>query len=410
MTLLKTIEIQSADSPSVDAFSRQRMSLLTTLSDYKQHFDALPLLIDQVQSGTGGIVYNSGESSATLSTVSANDYAIAQTKQRSLYQSGKSSLIFQTFYNFHIQSNIEKRIGYFSSSTVAPYNANYDGIILVSNYYNGVSHDGKISVQIWRNGTQIGYVTQNNWNKDKMDGTGASKINIDWSKDQILKIDFQYLGVGRVRVGLDVNGIIYEVHEFNHTNAIQKVYMNNSAQPLRWEIRQTGAGSGTFTFICGSTNSEGSLNSIGLPGSANTGSIAIAGNSVGTTYALLGIRLKSARFAAIVDIINATILANTTDQYYTTLLLNPTVAGTFAYNAVVNYSVDIATGASTNTVTGGTLLRSLGSQNTEISKLELGGALRMGSTIAGVSDTLIVCVTPLSANINFFATINWLEF
>ena len=41
MTLLKTIDVQSADSPSVDAFSRQRMSLLTTLSDYKLHFDAL---------------------------------------------------------------------------------------------------------------------------------------------------------------------------------------------------------------------------------------------------------------------------------------------------------------------------------------------------------------------------------
>lgn len=72
--------------------------------------------------------------------------------------------------------------------------------------------------------------------------------------------------------------------------------------------------------------------------------------------------------------------------------------------------VEIATGASTNTVTGGTLLRSLSSQNTEISKLDLGGALRIGSTIAGTVDTLVVCVIPLSANINFFATINWLEF
>ena len=410
MTLLKTIDVQSADSPSVDAFSRQRMSLLTTLSDYKLHFDALPLLIDQIQSGTGATTYNSGESSVTLTTSAASDYAIAQTKQRSLYQSGKSSLIFQTFYNFQIESNIEKKIGYFSSSTSDPYNTNYDGIMLVSNYYNGSSHDNKISVQVWKNGTQIGYVTQDNWNKDKMDGTGNSKINIDWSKNQILKIDFQYLGVGRVRIGLDVNGSIYEIHEFLHANVIQKVYMNNSAQPLRSEIRQTGAGSGSFTFICSTANSEGSLNSIGLPGSAHTGTTAIANNTIGTSYALLGMRLKSTRLAAIVDIINATILANTSDQYYTEILLNPTVAGTFTYNAVTNYSVEIATGASTNTVTGGTLLRCLASQNTEISKLDLGGALRIGSTIAGTVDTLVVCVIPLSANINFFATINWLEF
>lgn len=409
MTLLKTINVQSSDSPSVDAFSRQRVSQLTTLCDLKLHFDAIPLLIDQVQNATGATTYNSGESSVTLSTSASGDYAIAQTKQKYLYQSGESSLIFQTFYNFHVQTNIEKKIGYFSSSTTAPYNTNYDGIILVSNYYNGVSHDGKISLQIWRNGTQIGYVTQDQWNKDKMDGTGDSKITIDWTKNQILKIDFQFLGVGRVRVGFDINGLIYEVHEFNHANAIQKVYMVNSAQSLRWGIRQTGTGSGTFTFICATVNSEGSLNSIGMTGSANTGSVAIAGNSVGTTYALLGIRLKSTRLAAIVDLIDASILANTSDQYYVSLILNPTVAGTFTYAGVTNYSVDVATGASTNTVTGGTTLISKASQNTEISSLLLGGALKIGSTIAGVADTLVVCVTPLSANINFFASINWLE-
>jgi len=410
MTLLKTVNIQASDSPSVDAFSRQRVSQLTTLCDIKQHFDSLPLMINQVQNATGALTYNSGESSVTLSTSASGDYAIAQTKQRSLYQSGKSSLIFQTFYNFHIQSNVEKRIGYYSSSIISPYNTGYDGIMLVSNYYNGVSHDGKISLQIWRSGTQIGYATQDQWNRDKMDGSGISGITIDWTKNQILKIDFQYLGVGRVRIGLDIDGTIYEVHEFKHANVIQKVYMSNSAQPLRSEIRQTGVGSGTFTFICGSTNSEGSLNSVGIPGASNTGSVAVAGNTVGTRYALLGIRLKSTRLSAITDIIKASILANTADQYYVEIMLNPTVAGTFTYAGVTNYSVDIAIGSSINTVTGGTPLVSLVSQNTETANLDLGGAFKLGCGINGVTDTLIVCVTPLSANINFFATINWLEY
>ncbi len=410
MTLFKTVSMQLADSPNIDAFSRQRVSLLTTLGDYKLHFDALPLLIDQVQNGTGSSTFNTGESSITLTTSASADYAIAQSKQRALYQSGKSSLILQTFYNFHVQTNVEKRIGYYSSSTSAPYNTSYDGIMLVSNYYNGVSHDGKISVQVYRGGTQIGYATQDTWNKDKMDGTGASGITIDWTKDQILKIDFQYLGIGRVRIGLDINGIIYEVHEFKHANLIQKVYMNNSSQPLRSAIRQTGAGSGTFTFICGSLSTEGSQNQIGVSGGANTGSTAIAGNTVGTTYALIGMRLKSTRLSAIVDLVDASILANTNDQYYVSILLNPTVAGTFTYTGVTDYSVDIATGASTNTVTGGSVLYSKASQNTEVATLKLGGSLKIGSTIAGVADTIVICVTPLSANINFFATLNWLEY
>ena len=410
MTLLKTIDTQPSDTPSIDAFGRQRISDLTTIGDLKLHSSNYNLLLSQIQNGTGLSTYNTGESSITLSTSASGDYAIAQTKQPFLYQAGKSCLIFQTFYNFHVETNIEKRVGYFSSSTSAPYNTNYDGIMLVSNYYNGVSHDGKISIRIYRNGTEIDAVTQDNFNKDKMDGTGKSRITIDWTKDQILKMDFQYLGVGRVRVGFNINGITYEVHEFAHANLIQKVYMNSSSQPLRWEVRQTGTGSGTFTFICATVNSEGSRNIIGLPGAASSGNTAIAGNTIGTTYALIGIRLKSTNLLSVIELISATIEASTSDFYYTELRLNPTVAGTFTYTGITNYSVEIATGSSTNTVTGGTSLRLLASQSVQVADLNLGGALRIGSTIAGVADTLIICVTPLTANINFFATINWLEF
>lgn len=402
MSIDNNISTTIRDSANLDAFSRLRVSQITTQADYKLTFDNLPLFIDQVQSGASS-TWNSGEASITLATTTNSQYAVAQTKQRFLYQSGKSQLIFQTFYNFQPETNITKRIGYFSSSTVAPYSANFDGIYLES-------ASGIVTAKVDRNGTNIHSVAQSSWNLDKLDGTGTSKITVDWSKNQIFVIDFQYLGVGRIRLGLDIGGNVIYFHEFLNANTNQKVYMANSNQPMRWEIRQTGAGSGSFTFICSSVNSEGSINTAGLIGSFNTGTTAIAGNAIGTTYALAGIRLKSTRLSAIIDLLRASVLASTSDQYYVELRLNPTVAGSFTYSDITNYSIQSAIGSATNTVTGGYSLSSDPDQNTSVALISLGGALKLGSKIDGTQDTIVLCVTPISTNINFFASMNWLEF
>ena len=36
-------------------------------------------------------------------------------------------------------------------------------------------------------------VLQANWNKDKLDGTGASGVNLDWTMAQHLVIEYQWL-------------------------------------------------------------------------------------------------------------------------------------------------------------------------------------------------------------------------
>lgn len=405
MAYFNDIQTTIKDSANLDAFSRLRVSQITTQADYKLTFDNLPNLIDQVQSGASS-TWNSGESSITLATNNTGQYAIAQTKQRFLYQSGKSQLTFKTFYDFTPETNITKRIGYFSSSNVAPYTANLDGIYLESD--NGV-----VTAKIDRLGTNVHSADQSSWNIDRLNpalGLNPSGITVDWSQNQIFVIDFQYLGVGRIRLGLDIDGKVIYFHEFLNANRNKKVYMAYSNQPIRWEIRQTGAGSGSFTFICSSVNSEGSINTVGFPGHIDTTTTAIAGNTIGTTYALLGIRLKSTHLSSIVEVVRASILANTADQYYVDLRFNPTVAGTFTYSDVTNYAIQRAIGTATNTVTGGLILTGDPAQNTATSNLNLGGALRIGSKIDGTPDALVLCVTPISATINFFATMNWLEF
>jgi hypothetical protein len=105
-------------------------------------------------------------------------------------------------------------------------------------------------------------VAQVNWNLDPMDGTGPSGITLDPTKTQILIIDLQWLGVGRVRVGFVIGGAIYYVHEFLYANVLSTVYMRTATLPVRYEITNTGvAASATNDLIqiCSAVMSEGGL-------------------------------------------------------------------------------------------------------------------------------------------------------
>lgn len=392
-----------SDGPNLDAFSRLRVSQLTTLADIKNLKDKVPTLVDEVIIGTGTSTYIN---SSVLMTTSANsDAVIRQTFQRYPYQSGKSHLIFRTFSGFQTQTNITKRSGYFSSSDVSPYTASLDGLWIESS-------GGVISINVYNSGTATSTVAQSSWNLDKLDGTGASAITIDWSKSQILVLDFQYLGVGRIRWGVDIGGNVIYFHEtLNANNTITYPYMASPNQPLRTEIRQTGAGSGSFREICSSINSEGSVNEIGITKTLNNGSTFINAGVVGTSYALLGLRLKAGYLDSIVKLLDYSALSVTNDDFLLQVVRNPTVAGTFTFADVTNSGVQSAIGATagTNTVTGGVVVSSFYQRQASTNITNIRDAVRMGVSIAGTRDTYVLCVTPLTANMDIYGSLNWFE-
>ena len=396
---------------NTDAFGRLRVSELTTLIDIKQIHDNAPLFIDQVQNATGLSVYNANESSTTLSTAANGDYAIAQTKQRFNYQSGKSHLIEMTMFGFQTEANVTKRIGYFTSSTVAPYTANLDGLWL--------ENDGTtVRLKIYRNGTEVQNVAQSDWD-DAGDGNGTAPL-IDWSKNQILIWDFQWLGVGIVRFTLNIDGVNYLMHTMKHANVTQKVYMESPNQPLRWEVRQSGVGSGSMNYVCASVSSEGAMNVIGKLLSNDTGNGIVNANTSGTFYAIVGIGVQSTKIDSVIDVLDVSLSATSNDSFKWALYLNPSVAGTFNYSAISNSAVESAVGdtvdnPSTNTVTGGTQLASgymkTGGGGSGSIQKEIKNAIKLGMTIAGVTDKMVLAVTPLagSSNLDIAGGVGWRE-
>ena len=392
------------DTPAVDAFARLRVSDNFTIFDSKQLHDKQPLFWDEDLGGSATSIHNSVDADVEMTvTANASDYVVRQTKQRFNYQPGKSQLIFMTFQSPQV-SGITSRIGYCSSDETTP-----------TDVVNGIFFecDGTLSWNIAKNGSITETITQSNWNVDPLDGTGASGITLDMSATQILIIDFEWLGVGRVRVGFVIDGLIYYVHYFNHSNdsTFDSVYMSTPNLPLRYSIETDGTNGSMLQHICSTVISEGGIDKTGILRSVESGNTLTSGfNVIGTKYALVGIKLKDAYHDVTIIPEEVQVVIGTNDSFKWELHLNPTVAGTFTYNDLTNSSIQFAQGAATNTVTDGVIIgRGMGSTQTRSAGTELQTALRLGSDIAGVEDELVLVIVPLSANLTALGSLNFRE-
>jgi hypothetical protein len=264
-----------------DAFGRLRVSDTFTIGDYKHTYNINPEFID-VKSGVGATVaFNSLAASAELIVgTGASDYCIHQTKRYHHYLPGKSQQIFSSINFRQAKTNVTKRTGYFD---------NKNGI-----FFEQVG-DGTLNFVIRSNSTGIiteRRIPQTQWNRDRLDGTGPSGYTLDITKTQLIIIDFEWLGVGRVRCGFSMDGNNVVAHEFYNSNYLDKVYISTPMLPIRCEIRNTGVVSGisSFSQICSTVMSEGGYSESGQEWSHTTPLRAI---SIGSTLPVISLRLKN---------------------------------------------------------------------------------------------------------------------
>lgn len=245
MSYLKNVNISTSDSASVDSFSRLRTSDPKYVFDSQFIYGLNPLVFEQITQESGASIAHSDPNSCavlTFASTPTGGKSQLQTFEHFKYQSGRSQLIFMTFNFIEPMADVVKYLGYSDGS---------DGIRL--------EQDGStIQLTILSTSSEATEtVTKANWNLDKMDGTGVSGITMDFTKTQILVIDFQWLGVGRVRVGFDIGGVLYYVHEFLHANLTSNVYMRTPNLPLMFGMEASGTVSTTMKAICTSIISEG---------------------------------------------------------------------------------------------------------------------------------------------------------
>jgi hypothetical protein len=192
---------------------------------------------------------------------------------------GKSQLILSSFNFYEPTENVTKRTGYYDDN---------DGI------YFEQTGDGTLSIVLrsYVTGTPVERrFTQNTWSNDTCDGSGSSAFDLDISKTQLFWIDFQWLGVGKVRCGFVHNGEYVLAHEYLNSNELANVYMSNPNLPIRCEMLNVGTTSGAyFDQICSTVISEGGYVESGIDWAvSNTPRLLTAGQ----TLPIMAIRLKN---------------------------------------------------------------------------------------------------------------------
>lgn len=347
--------------------------------------------------GTGTAVY---VSAGINMSVTSGQYLVRQGRMFAPYFSGKPQVIEITQINFALQAGVLKRIGYFSSNAVAPYDSTKDGVWVES---DGIT-DNTYRLVCSRAGTVTHNIPWTSWD-------AYSEISTyDWSKFTVSKIEFLWLGGAGVRVFMAIDGAFKLVHTIdNHAGYQDDVIFLSPNQPVRYEIRSS-SGSGSMRAVCSQVSTDGATANEQGEGQAIY-SASIACNTVGTIYALCGARKAAAHRTHFVPVseFGVTQTSGNSDAGMLLLLLNPTLSAPLTWSAVSHIEMAVAT---TQTVTNvGRILKAVPLAGSAAAAQAPSAALRILAT--GIDNTMgeiIVAYAPLTANQSVAGAMQVLEY
>lgn len=407
---LQVVPTNTANSPlnvkfpstALDAFGRLRTSHPESLFEAGFVVDDQPLLFSKALTTGGTITYNANKTSVDFATTTASgSKAVFQSKRYFSYHPGKSHLMIITGNLGGMQTNIRKRAGLFDANNGVFFELN-------GNVANAV-------IRSKASGSVVDTVIpQSSWNIDKLDGTGASGIALDWSKQQLFFCDMQWLGSGSVRFGTIIGGNIIYAHQENHANISSTVWAQFAVWPFRFEIENLAAvaspGQGTLT--CMTLISEGGWGPEGLLRTVSNGTTAKAFSGAGSAIPILSLRKQSAYVTLPIKIEDLGAFANSADDFLIKVVMNPTLTGASWNNVSGICQVD----TSATAYTGGQevysfyLRGSSGSVSQQlVDALKNARNMFLGSDLSGNSDIFTIVGVNLTATASLSAFINYKE-
>ena len=388
-------------STAYDAFGRLRVSEPFTIFDSTNVMSKNDLF-DEDLTNNGTVTYTSNKSTVNLNvTTASGDKVIRQSKRVMSYQPGKSLFIFNTFVMQTPEANLKQKVGTFDANNGIFFMADGTTLKIVRRTYtSGSPADTEKS--------------QSEWNGDKLDGTGASGYDLNVDKATILFTDYEWLGMGSVRVGFVIDGKFITAHTFYNANNLDTVYMQTANLPIRYEIETTGTISGAATLqqVCSSCMIEGGYSPQGVIQSIGTASLAgVTLTTAGTFYNLGTIKIKSGRPYALIIPQGFIASAVSNSDFEIQLRQNATPSTAFSYTSYsdnIEYDLD-----GTKTITGGTIINRTYLSGKGVSIENFGDGFnfeyQLGQTIAGVSDTLTLCAKGKSNGDDIVGSIKWYD-
>ena len=221
-------------APQFDAFGRMQVSKVTNIGEYIFQYDLLESQFTDFVTGSASISHLPLISGGLITTgTGAGDELKRISNRYHRYQAGISHLIEMTCScGDSGKVGVTRRWGYGDDR---------DGIFFAL-------IDDVLSIIVRNSGSGSVVETiipQHAWNGDRVDGGGGeynvSEHNIDVTKDNIWAFDFQWLGAGRVRFVVIIDGQRIVVHTQNHANYVDYPYMRTGTLPIYWSQTNTGS-------------------------------------------------------------------------------------------------------------------------------------------------------------------------
>ncbi len=216
-------------APEFDSFGKMKISQESTLSNFMPSLDKLDELFSEIVIDNGEAIYSPLESAIRLKVDTGGSDSIVRTSHKyHKYSPGTSQSILMTVVaGDQGKDSLTRQWGYFDKN---------DGLFFEMNGHQmGVVIRSSVSGTVKEN-----KINRENFNGDKGDGTGISKMNIDPTKANIYWIDYQWLGVGMVRFGvITPEGFSILLHTFHNANTKNTVYMRTGSLPVSFGIKNT---------------------------------------------------------------------------------------------------------------------------------------------------------------------------
>lgn len=393
-----------------DAFGRVRVSQPITIFEHLSRYTALSAYndFDSLTANGGSILFKENESCIDLKVpTTSGARAVKQTYRYFPYQPGKSKLVFLTGVLDISGGDVNRvcKIGVFDDERDKTVDTGGDGFFFALSGTTLVV--GKRSSVT---GTQIDtIIPQSEWNVDPMNGLGNSRVNINVSKTQIFFFDQEWLGVGSVRMGFVIDGVLYYCHKFHHANNIDEVYTRSASLPIRYEIENSDTCSkgGILKQICSTIISEGGFSPQGDIRSANTGTTASVVSA--TDSPIIGIRVNPSYNRTSLTLKSIDLKLDSNQSILVQLIVNPTTVTGASWVSVNNSLVQYDTSATS--LSGGTVLYTgyLRDKGDSLNIADIANYIWASSNIKGISIPFYIIARSFSSTANTYCAVTWQE-
>lgn len=334
----------------------------------------------------------------------AGDEAIRQTKRVQRYVPGRQNELSAALLFGTPVTGIRRRFGLFDVNDGAFFEDGGDGTYYCVIRRKTVS--GPVEVRVARE----------NWNVDKLDGTGPSGIVADPTAIQLISVEYEWYGAGQVEFNFIINNNKFPVHRFNHANYIPTTWSSTASLPIRIELTNIAGTAGTHTFYQGShsLSAEGTAAIIGRQRTISTPVTGKILTTANTFYPVVAIRLKSTELNSVIipDAFSAATLDNT--NIFVRVLEDVTVTGgtwvSYGPESPVEYNLT-ATGFSggdlvdTNYISSGNMGNSYSFPERTVTQLQRQTTTTLGDT----SSVFLIAVAATGANKAGWASLGWIE-